>query len=91
MGTFRVEVQAVGNHGCQREVKNGEKVTGCGQPGCVDCLAREFVGKLQASGASFSYGGQDPSNINYAKLTHWPGGNGTVTDDLLTGVRSGNF
>lgn len=90
MGTFRVEVQAVGNHGCQRVVKSGEKVEGCKQPGCVDCITREYVEKLKASGAFFSdTGGRN--NIGYAQLTHWPGGHGTVTDDLVSGVRNGNF
>jgi hypothetical protein len=90
MGTFRVELQAVGNHGCQREVKDGEKVEGCKQPGCVDCITREYVQKLLAAGASFSTMGQ-LNNVGYAQLTHWPGQRGTVTDDLLSGVRAGNF
>jgi hypothetical protein len=90
MGTFRIEIQAVGNHGCQRAVKSFEKVEGCKQPGCVDCLAREFVEKLKASGAFFSETG-DRNGIGYALLTHWPGGERTVTDNLLTGLRSGDF
>lgn len=84
MGTFRVEVEAVGGHGCQREVKDGEVVTGCGQPSCPDCITREYVAKLRSTGAYFEQGG-------YAKLTHWPGQQSAVVDDLLTGVRSGSF
>ncbi len=81
MGTFVVQVRAVGNHGCQREKKHGEAVEGCGQPGCVDCLAREFVSKLQAVG----------TNVEDALLIHWPQGSGTVVDNLRTKQRSGQF
>lgn len=91
MGTFRVEVQAVGGHGCQREVKSGETITApCGHASCPDCLAREFVQKLKAAGCFFNTTGTI-EGVGYAKLTHWPHGHGTVSDDLLTGVRSGNF
>jgi hypothetical protein len=90
MGNFRVEIQAVGNHGCQREVKNGGIVEGCGQPNCVDCITRDYVKKLKDSGAYFSATG-DRDTMGYAKLTHWPGANGTVHDDLLTRIRSGSF
>jgi hypothetical protein len=81
MGTFNVSVQAVGNHGCQREKKDGEEVAGCGLPGCVDCITREFVAKLKSSGASF----------DFATLTHWPGQPSEVRDDLLTKKRKGSF
>ncbi len=90
MGTFRVEVQAVGGHGCQREIKSGGTTKDCGQPGCVDCISRRFVKALKDAGASFNSNGGIES-IGYAKLTHWPHGHGTVNDDLLTGTRSGSF
>jgi hypothetical protein len=90
MGTFRIEVQAVGGHGCQRHVKSGSAVGDCGEPTCVDCIGRRFVKALKDAGASFStYGGIE--SVGYAKLTHWPHGHGTVTDDLLSGIRSGEF
>jgi len=85
MGTFRVDVQAVGGHGCQRDVKDGEVVQGCGKPNCPDCIVREFVGKLKAISV-FSYGVEC-----HAKLIHWPGQPNEVVDDLLTGIRKGNF
>jgi hypothetical protein len=81
MGQFRVEIVAVGNHGCQREVKDGGEVTGCGQPGCTDCMTRDFVAALRGGGAS----------IEAATITHWPGTTGQVVDDLVTGRRSGSF
>ncbi len=90
MGTFRVEVQAVGNHGCQRDVKSGGNVRDCGQPGCVDCISRRYVKALKDAGASFSTTG-GIEGVGYAKLTHWPYGHGTVNDDLLSGTRSGEF
>ena len=91
MGTFRIEIQGVGGHGCQREVKSGQKVEGCGSPSCPDCLARAFVKQLSDAGMMSTYMTSEPGSLVYAKLTHWPYGHGSVTDDLLTGVRSGNF
>lgn len=81
MGMFVVGVQAVGGHGCQREIKDGGVVEGCGQPTCPDCITRRYVAELKASGAS----------VEKASLTHWPGQPGEVVDDLLTKVRSGSF
>lgn len=84
MGTFRIEVEAVGGHGCQREIKDSEVVAGCGQPGCPDCIARKFVAQLKSMGV-FQH---TPAS---ATLTHWPGQDCEVRDNLLTGVRSGSF
>lgn len=81
MGQFVVRVDAVGGHGCQREIGDGETVTGCGQSSCPDCITRQYVGHLKASGTTFTE----------ASLTHWPGQPGEVRDDLLTGKRSGSF
>ena len=82
MGNFNINVDAVGGHGCSRDVKDGEVVAiGCGQPGCPDCLARKFVAELKAQGQI----------VNSARLTHWPGEKGQVIDDLLSGIREGSF
>lgn len=93
MGDFRIVVEAMGGHGCQREVKDGGTVMGCERPGCPDCIAREMVRRLKRSGAT----------VHSAKLVHWPADmelNGRlvgyakeneVVDDLLTGERSGSF
>lgn len=81
MGTFRVSVTAVGGHGCEREIGDGDKVLGCDRPGCPDCSAREFVRRLKRMGCT----------VNEATLEHWPGTESQVTDDLLTGVRAGKF
>jgi hypothetical protein len=81
MGNFRVEVEFVGGHGCQRENKDGSLVYGCGHRNCPDCTAREFVAELKRNG-----------NIPVsAVLRHWPGTETEVVDDLLTRVRKGNF
>lgn len=85
MGVFRVEIEAVGDHGCQRNVKDGGTVvTACGHPGCVDCLVRGFVRQLEAAGVNFGNGG-------HAELLHWPSTAAEVVDDLLTGRRTGSF
>ena len=81
MGNFRVEVEAVGGHGCQREIKDGGAVYGCQRMDCPDCITREFVGKLTAKGMK-------PSK---ATLTHWPGQETQVVDDLVSGKRIGSF
>jgi predicted PP-loop superfamily ATPase len=84
-------VQAVGDHGCQRDVKNGGFITAkCDNPRCVDCITREYIDKLKAASAYFSTTG-DNFTVGYASLTHWPGQNGSVRDNLLTGQRSGSF
>jgi hypothetical protein len=87
MGDFRVTVEALGGHGCQREKGDGETVIGCDLPGCPDCMAREFVRRLKRSGAT----------VKLAEIRHWPAdmpgysADGEVRDDLLTGARTGAF
>jgi len=87
MGKFRVIIEAVGNHGCQRDEQRADPqmdVVGCGQPTCTDCLAREFVNKLRAIG----------TNVTEATIHHWPGltgGDAEVVDNLLTQKRIGTF
>lgn len=81
MGTYRIEVQAAGGHGCQREIADGSKVYGCNKMGCPDCEARRFVELLKSQG----------QNIESATLTHWPGQESQVIDDLVTKIRHGNF
>lgn len=81
MGQFIVNVDAVGNHGCQRDKKDGEAVVGCDQSHCTDCITREYVRRLKRSGTM----------ISAATITHWPGSESEVRDDLLTGRRAGSF
>jgi hypothetical protein len=81
MGQYRIEITAVGVHGCMREVPSGGTVLGCRQMDCPDCQAREFVRQLQRTGSS----------IESATLTHWPGQEAEVRDDLRTGTRTGSF
>jgi len=78
---FRVEVEATGAHGCDREMPDGSKVFGCGRMGCPDCIAREFVAELQRRGVS----------VSTARIVHWPGQLGQVVDNLLTRERTGAF
>lgn len=82
MGDFRIQIEGVGNHGCQRDVQNGEvKADECNYSGCVDCIARSTVKALQSSGAS----------ITSATLMHWPQNGPQIVDDLKTGKRTGAF
>ncbi len=84
MGHFRIEIDAVGGHGCDRNAQNNEFVQGCGLPNCPDCLARAFVRDLKKRGFFNNY----PAS---AVLTHWPGTDGEVRDNLLSGRRKGQF
>lgn len=80
MGNFVIEIEAIGGHGCQRELKDGEIVKDCGQPRCPDCMTRRFVADLAQS-----------NSMIHARLTHWPFQDGSVFDNLLTGKRRGSF
>lgn len=88
MGDFTIRIHAVGNHGCQRDVKSGGTLAHeCGYDGCPDCMTRRFIDDLRAKGTS----------VKIAVLRHWPAdvegyaGQDEVTDNLLTGQRKGSF
>jgi hypothetical protein len=81
MGQFRVTVLATGNNGCQRDKGDGQIVIGCERPGCVDCITREFVRRLKRAGCV----------MERADLIHWPDTTYKVHDDLLAGIRVGEF
>jgi hypothetical protein len=86
MGTFKITIIAVGGHGVDRSKKDGEVVDFSeGGDSSPDALAKKLVEALRASGCSFDY----PDHG--ATITHWPGQESEVNDDLLTGVRKGNF
>ena len=75
MGNFKIEIEAVGNHGCDREAKQGGTLTSrCGGT-CPDCRARAFVDDMRAKDSLVS-----------ATLTHWPDST-PIVDDLKAGTR----
>lgn len=80
MGQFRLEVSAVGSHGCDRHAKPGDAVGHiCPESGpfCPDCFAYRFVKGMLDAGYM----------VESAKLTHWPGTPTEVVDDLASGKR----
>lgn len=88
MGDFRIVINAVGGHGCDRTAKDGDAREGCGSFNCPDCLTVDFVKKLRETGSS----------VGSAELIHWPkdspsglGGAPEIIDNLLTGIRKGAF
>lgn len=82
MGQYRIEITAVGGHGCEkRERGDADRVYGCRRMNCPDCRAREFVALLKHMG----------QQIQSAIIVHWPDRPGTVADDLLSGERFGRF
>lgn len=83
MGQFRIEITAVGKHGCDRSAQPGGRLhERCGRLTCPDCLALDFVQALRQKGVL----------IVEASFTHFTGSNQEVVDDLLENVRtSGNF
>lgn len=81
MGQYKIEVTAVGGHGCDRAAKEGERLMGCRRRGCPDCDAAAFVEELRKS-----------QSVESATFTHWPGTPGEVVDDMLAPARKkGNF
>lgn len=81
MGDFRIEVNATGGHGCQRNLLSGSEVGVCSDPNCPDCIARRFVEELKSRGVS----------VRDALLIHWPNSNPTIVDNLMTKKRTGSF
>jgi hypothetical protein len=82
MGNYRIIVDAVGGHGCERNVLDGQSTIGCQQRNCPDCTTREYVRRMKSIGGN---------NVNSALLVHWPETDSQVIDDLLTGERIGDF
>jgi hypothetical protein len=82
MGQFKIEITAVGGHGQDRSKKAGEVVDFKeGGDTTPDAIAKKCIDELKAAGV----------NVESAKIVHWPGTETEVTDDLQTGVRTGNF
>lgn len=82
MGQFRIIITAVGGHGQDRSKKDGEVVNFFeGGHTSPDALAKMVTENLRAYG----------NNVEDAKIIHWPGSDTEVTDDLKTGIRTGNF
>jgi hypothetical protein len=82
MGTFNINITAVGGHGCDRKAKQGEKLYArCGRFDCPDCMAHELVQRMRQRGM-FGNSSQDS-----AVLTHWPGEPSEVQDDMLKNER----
>jgi hypothetical protein len=81
MGNFKIEIEAVGNHGTDRTAKQGEAIAfGDPGPSNPDALAKAFTDALAAG-----------STIVNAKLTHWPDTT-PIVDNLKTGHRdAGDF
>lgn len=102
MGNFRIVIDAVGGHGQDRNKKSGEIVdfTKVGDDyysnDTPEAIAKRAVDELK----------QKETNVLSAKVYHWPNdtvyegdpispisndGNECITDDLVTGLRKGNF
>ncbi len=68
MGDFRMTIEAMGGHGCDRKAKagataqDGDIVRGCGQETCPDCMFARFVSEMQRAGM----------RPFVATLHHWP-------------------
>lgn len=82
MGTFKVEITAVGGHGVDRLKKNGETVDfNSDGPNSPDAITARYVQEMKQSGV----------NVEVAVIRHWPDQPSEVKDNLLTGERTGNF
>ena len=78
MGNFKIEINAVGGHGDDREAMPGDLLT-FSHDKSPDKRAFDIAQQLKDAGF-FSNGGS-------AQLIHWPGEPGEVVDDMLTGKR----
>lgn len=102
MGNFRIVIDAVGGHGQDRGKKDGEVVDFTKQSESYhsddtpEAIAKRAVDELKAKG----------TNVLHAKVYHWPAdtvyqgepivpidnnGKECITDDLITGIRKGQF
>lgn len=97
MGNFRIVIDAVGGHGQDRSKKDGEVVDFTADSEISpEAIAQRAVVELKAKGV----------NVLSAKVYHWPAdtvyqgdpvipvsndGGPCITDDLVTGIRQGNF
>ena len=82
MGTFKIEITAVGDHGRDRNKKDGEMVNFYDEGAITpDARAKTLVELLRHDGAI----------IEKATITHWPDDPSEVVDDLDSGERKGNF
>lgn len=72
MGNFKIEIEAVGGHGSDRNAKQGEPLNITDGP---DKQALDFVAQLMKS-----------CSVVSATLTHWPDTT-PIVDDLKNGVR----
>lgn len=81
MGNFKIEIEAVGNHGTDRNAKQGDPIVfGTPGPHNPDALAKQFVDQLAMS-----------CSVSSAKLTHWPDTT-PIVDDLKNATREyGDF
>lgn len=82
MGDFNITIHGVGGHGQDRTKKDGEVVDFKeGGETTPDAIAKICTDALVAAGVS----------VKSATITHWPGQESEVVDDLVSGVRKGNF
>lgn len=82
MGNFTITIKAVGGHGQDRSKKSGEVVDFSAESkNSPDAIAKRCVDELKAKG----------THVESATITHWPGQESEVTDDLVTGIRTGKF
>jgi len=82
IGQFRIIITATGGHGVDRGKKDGEIVDfNADGEYTPDAIAKRLVNELKRFGAT----------LKNASIVHWPETDGQVTDDLLTGIRKGNF
>lgn len=85
-GQFRIVIQGVGKHGCDRHSIAGEPLrTRCQRLSCIDCRTFDFVQTLRMLGF----------RLEEAEFTHHAGAvdpGVVVVDDMLTNTRaSGQF
>jgi hypothetical protein len=81
MGFFKLEILATGGHGQDRSKENGELVDfSAGGENTPEKVALNMIADFNTK-----------FPVHTAKIIHWPGESCEVTDDLITGIRTGSF
>jgi hypothetical protein len=78
VGKFRIEIEAAGGHGCERDQGDGKQFRGCQRMGCPDCEALEF----------FEVALRRYSNVS-GRIIHWPDEPSEVRDEFVNGNPGG--
>jgi hypothetical protein len=77
---FKIEIEGIGDHGCDRSAKDGKHCAPCHQMGCPDCELRRHLN-------SFYMGG----TVKSARMIHYPGTDHEIVDEFKPDPMTGSM